>query len=182
MEEKEVQKGFIEGNISLIINSYADIFSSFDSRGFSEKALSDDFLLECKKATIDKADTGLELIIAVPRAKRIFSEEAKIKKRLKEHFRKHFLGKEREMAETKKAGWMRIIIGMILMFFSYLLYSDIIPLSELVKNFFLVITEPAGWFFFWIGGEKLVYESKDQEPDFNFYKKMADCQITFRSY
>ena len=37
-----------EGNISLILDSYDDIFSDFDQRDFSERSLSDDFLIECR--------------------------------------------------------------------------------------------------------------------------------------
>ena len=47
-----------EGNISLILDSYNDMFSDFDPRSFSERALSDDFLSECKRAARDK-DIGI---------------------------------------------------------------------------------------------------------------------------
>ena len=35
-----------EGNVSLVLESYNDIFSDFDPRNYSERALSDDFLIE----------------------------------------------------------------------------------------------------------------------------------------
>src|SRR3989344_8520573 len=84
-----------EGNISLILDSYDDIFSDFDPRDYSEKSLSDDFLVECKKAAIDKNDK-LELRFLVPKQKRNLIEEVLIKKRLKEHFQKHFKEKKEE--------------------------------------------------------------------------------------
>ena len=54
-EESENGDGFIQGNIPLIINSYVDIFSSFDSRSLSEKALSVDFISEVKRAADRKS-------------------------------------------------------------------------------------------------------------------------------
>ena len=51
--EKEEQinaKKFREGNISIVLDSYDDLFSDFDPRPYRIRALSDDFLLECKKS------------------------------------------------------------------------------------------------------------------------------------
>ena len=95
MEEEVLQSElFKHGNISLILDSYNDIFSSFDPRPYNEKALSDDFLIECKRAARDKDDHGFELILSVPKLKRNVNDEFKIKKRLREHFHKHSLEKE----------------------------------------------------------------------------------------
>ena len=181
IKEERLPEELIRSNIPLILNAYTDIFSDFDPRPFSERALSDDFLLECKKAAIDKEE-GLELVLAVPRNKRSINDELKIKKRLKEHFKKHHLEKEGEIKKTKKMGWLMIFSGMVLMFISYLLSSGTLFHNEILQNLALVITEPAGWFFFWIGGEKLIYEKKSQEPDKEFYHKMASATISFRSY
>ena len=87
MKEKEVE--IKEGNISLILESYNDIFSSFDPRPSSERALSDDFLIECKRSARDKEGV-FELRLLLPPHKRNTNEEAMIKKRLKDHFKKHF--------------------------------------------------------------------------------------------
>jgi len=45
-----------------------------------------------------------------------------------------------------------------------------------------VVLEPAGWFLFWIGGEKLVYERREKYPELEFYKKMAKTEISFHAY
>lgn len=72
MEKEEVSgKIFRQGNISLILDSYDDIFSDFDPRPFSEKALSDDFLVECKRAARDKDRSVVELKLLVPTKKGI---------------------------------------------------------------------------------------------------------------
>ena len=90
-----------EGNISLILEGYHDIFSNFDPRPYSEKALSDDFLSECRRAARDKDEQRLELRFMIPKARRDTAEENKIKHRLKEHFHKHY--REEQRAEIGRA-------------------------------------------------------------------------------
>ncbi|MBI2151367.1 hypothetical protein HYU21_01420, partial [Candidatus Woesearchaeota archaeon] len=43
-KEERIEFEVREGNISLVLDSYDDIFSDFDPRDYSEKALSEDFL------------------------------------------------------------------------------------------------------------------------------------------
>jgi hypothetical protein len=111
-QEQEMIKA---GNISLVLDSYDDIFSDFDPRPYSEKPLSDDFLIECKRAARDK-EAGLELRLLVPKQKRNIYEEAKIKKRLKNHFQKHFHEKAKEIKALKREGFIWFFIGAIVMF------------------------------------------------------------------
>ena len=91
LKEEIYVKGSLlaESEISLILDSYDDIFSDFDPRHFSERALSDDFLIEAKKAARDKAGV-YELRFLVPKQQRNFEHEHLIRMRLKEHFKKHY--------------------------------------------------------------------------------------------
>ena len=170
-----------EGNISLILDSYDDIFSDFDPRGYPERALSDDFLRECIKSSADK-ENEIELRLLVPRHKRNITDEIKIKKRLKDHFNKHYIEKKTEMEWIKFLGFLMILGGMVMMFGAYLLYSELLNVSEMTRNLLLVLTEPGGWFFFWIGGEKLVYGVREKKPSYIFYKKMTNAKIYFYEY
>lgn len=43
-----------KAEISLVLDTYDDIFSDFDPRPYGERALSSDFLDEAKKAARDK--------------------------------------------------------------------------------------------------------------------------------
>ncbi len=97
--EEVLEKEMKEGNISLILDGYDDIFSDFDPRPYSERALSDDFLSECKKAARDK-DEKLELRLMVPGDNRNFKDELKIRKRLKTHFHRHFLENQRKATRS----------------------------------------------------------------------------------
>jgi len=166
-----------EGNISLILDSYDDIFSDFDPRGYSERSLSDDFLAECKKVALDKGEK-LELRIMVPRKLRNIRDEIKIKKRLKSHFHKHYLEKQSEVRKVKKLGVSWFLMGTILMITSTLLYDQTGFIFKLLE----VMLTPAAWFMFWEGLGKVLIYSKEKEPDFKFYRKMAHSQIFFLSY
>ncbi|NYT12918.1 MAG: hypothetical protein GKC01_00225, partial [Candidatus Methanofastidiosa archaeon] len=61
-----------EKNISLILDSYDDLFSDFDPRPYSVRGLSDDFLIECRRAVrgIKTESPVLELRLLVPKNKR----------------------------------------------------------------------------------------------------------------
>ena len=85
------QELLAKSEISLILDTYDDIFSDFDPRPYEERALSDDFLLEAKKASRDKATGTIELIFMMPAGKRDTHKESLIKRRLRDHFRKHYI-------------------------------------------------------------------------------------------
>jgi hypothetical protein len=180
MEQENIESELLKrANIPLIINSYNDIFSSFDPRPFNEKALSDDFIIECKRAARDKDDHGIELILAVPKARRNINDEFKIKKRLREHFHKHFLEKEKDITKVKKEGLIWVIIGVatIIAVAFLLVFTNNVTFHSLLK-----VIEIPGWFALWEGLGKIFIDAKKLEPDHVFYKKMINCEIVFKSY
>ena len=165
------------GNISLILDSYDDLYSDFDPRGYSERSLSADFLSECKRAARDKG-TRLELRLMVPQDQRNLKDEMKIRKRLKTHFCKHAEENHNEIVKIKKEGALWFFAGVCLMMASVFFYGK--------QEFFLKLIEvmivPAAWFMFWEGLGKIFISTKEKQPDYQFYKKMADSQIYFLSY
>ena len=170
---------FKEGNVSLILDSYDDIFSDFDPRSYSERALSDDFLSECKKAARDKEDR-LELRFLIPKQKRNYRDEIKIKKRLKDHFHRHFLETNKKINKIKMSGLIWFILGAIVMTLGTFLYSQ--RDNGFLFTFLFIMSEPAGWFFFWEGLAKIFITSKKELPDYEFYKKMSKSEIVFLDY
>ncbi len=170
---KEKYSEFSE-DIPLILDSYEDIFSDFDPRSFSQRALSGDFLLECRKASADKRKIELKLFIS--KKKRNLKEETKIKRRLKEHFRKHAKEKKKEIRKIKLGGAFWAIIGAAMMIVSAFLVN--IP-SSFGAHLLMTLIQPAGWFFLWEGLAKILITPKDKIPDYLFYKKMANAEIFF---
>ncbi len=186
MENKEVETNKIkQGNISLVLDSYNALFSDFDPRQFSERALSDDFLYECKKATRDQEGIA-ELRLLVPLQLRKINEENKIKKRLKEHFRKHYHDEEKKIKSIRRKGIYWFLIGSVILTISTFLYEFkpqfINQFIKFLYNFLVIISQPAGWFTLWEGLDMIFIKSKDQVPDFAFYKKMSNANIYFLNY
>ena len=179
IKEERLEEEVRQANISLILDSYNDIFSDFDPRPFSERALSDDFLLECKRAAHDKQEQ-LELILSMPKNKRRLSDELKIKKRLKEHFKKHFLEEEKERQKIKRAGFGWIAIGFIAVVVAIMIraFRESTVVNSVVEPLLVI----PGWFAIWEGLSKIFIKAKEANPDYTFYKKTANVSITFRSY
>lgn len=167
--------------ISLWLDSYDDIFSDFDPRPFAERALSDDFLQEAKKASYDKNDGNIRLQFLVPLHERKKKHEPTIQKRLRNHFKKHYTLLRNEHLKLLKMGYSFCMTGVILM-----LLTAYVFVHEEALNFFVtflaVIMEPGGWFLFWEGLNIIVFESKKQKPNLDFYEKMSRCYIEFQPY
>lgn len=191
MEEKESEEEIDEslklrqGNISLVLDSYNDLFSDFDPRPYSEKALSDDFLFECKKAAHERKGT-IELRLLIPAHRRKSHEESVIKKRLKDHFKKHFREEEKIIKGIKKEGLIWFFIGSIILVLSTFLYEYKSQITSsyirFLFDFLFIISQPASWFTFWEGLGKIFIVSKEEFPNYEFYKKMESANIYFLNY
>ena len=166
-----------QGNISLILDSYNDLFSDFDPRDYDERGVSDDFVAECKNAVRDKKE-GFELRLLVPKRKRNRSDEAKIKKRVKEFFQHRFEDQEKELLELRREGSAWFILGACAMFFAAILSTQ----KGLGFNFLRVLTEPAGWFLMWSGLDKIFIAPSKEKDTHNFYHRMVKAEVNFFSY
>lgn len=169
-----------EKNISLILDSYDDLFSDFDPRPYSARGLSDDFLIECRRAIRGKKTelSILELRLLVPKNKRKITSENMIKKRLKDYFQNQAIEKQKELTQSRRDGIKWLAIGVV---FS-LISTFLINLEGFLFNLLLIITEPGGWFSLWTGLDKLFIEPKGKKPELEFHNKMAKMIIIFYSY
>lgn len=169
-----------ESNIGLVLNSYDEIFSGFDPRGFSERALSDDFLGECKRAATDK-EKKIELRFLVPREKRSSDVESKIRKRLKNHFKRHLDLIEGKRKKIFNQGMFFVFFGILFMLVAaYVLFYY--NTHNFFKELLVVLLEPGGWFLFWQGLDLIIFRSKEVSLDLSFYRKMANSEIFFLNY
>ena len=164
-------------SIRLALDDYEDIFSDFDPQPYSERMLSEDFLHELKRASLDREESGLLLTLLLPKEKRNAGNERVILERLRGHFKRHCRRlEEKRRGETKRGAWM-VAIGILCMFLAtYILFQS--P-QTLWKSFVIVLLEPAGWFTFWEGLNHAIFESKENTPDLGFYRKMSGAKITF---
>lgn len=179
-KEGRILRELKDGNINLVLNSYEDIFSDFDPRSVNVRALSDDFLEECKKIALNKGDDGLELILSIPKSKRNSMLESRIKKRLKEHFKKHSFEQEKLMKKIKRNGLNWIMIGIIAIVAA--IFVKTFKESALVDSIIEPLVVIPGWFAIWEGLARVFVKSQEQAPNHMFYKKMSEASITFTSY
>lgn len=177
--EPETQDLLRRSEISLILDTYDDIFSDFDPRPFHQRALSDDFLLEAKKAS-KEIKSGIQLKFLMPKFLRNPNDEVLIKKRLREHFKKHAEERKVERDSLLKQGLYFTISGIILMIIAAILLFD--SRESIIFSFFIVFLEPAGWFLFWEGLDLVIFEAKNKKPDIEFYEKMSKCEVEFIDY
>jgi hypothetical protein len=173
-------KLYHSSEIVLKLDEYNDIFSDFDARPFHQKALSQDFLSETKRASADKRFDVIDLKLLVPRHKSSAKHEDTIKKRLKTHFKHHFILLHQEKRKIIKQGIVFTIIGLILMVVGTLI--SIHQEEGFLSAFLIVLFEPAGWFLFWEGLDLVIFESKRKNPDFEFYEKMSNSRVYFYRY
>ena len=182
MKNRDIYQSDESREIFLRLENYSDIFSDFDVRPYSKRALSSDFLDEVKRASNDKYDTGIELVLYVPEEKRDQAQESVIAERLKAHFKKHFLLLRKEKRKILLLGTLMTVLGVISMILATrILFED--PTQSVWLSFLVVFLEPAAWFLLWEGIDQILFSSKNVEPELSFYRKMANerGQIIFKS-
>ena len=167
--------------ILLWLDSYHDIFSDFDPRYYSIRALSEDFLAEIKRASRDKPTGEIELRFLVPSDKRNKQDEIVIKKRLSEHFDRHFNIVKKEAKKTLIQGLSFIFFGVLLMVLTTFFLVHNVG-ENILFTFLAVLFEPGGWFLFWEGLDIVIFNYRRMKPNLEFYKKMAGSNISFYSY
>jgi hypothetical protein len=168
------------GEISIMIDSYDNIFSDFDPSPFSERTLSDDFITQSKKISKNKSGKKIGLNLLLPKDKRNDADEKIIIKRLHSYFKGVQQELIFEVSKVNKRGFYFSITGIILMLAaSYISYLDA---QKFLTHLLLVMFEPAGWFLLWSGLDHLVYSSKETKKDLDFYSKMTKCEIKFTTY
>ncbi|MCU0642339.1 MAG: hypothetical protein MUF61_02050 [archaeon] len=180
VDEKEHEL-MAKAEVSLILDSYNEIFSDFDPRPDSQRALSVDFLDEAKRATREIKPGVFELRFLIPAALRRLDKEAVIKKRLKDHFKKHHEMLEKERAGVVKKGSLFLVFGFVFMILGAFVLAYYHGIS-LFKEILVVIFQPAGWFFFWEGLDLIIFSSKEKSSDLEFYRKMTTADFVFTHY
>ena len=163
--------------INILLSSYNDIFSDFDPSAYSERTLSDDFIIQAKKISKNKSGKNMSLRLLLPANKRNEQDEKLIIERLNAFFRNIYKQLKSEIRKSNAKGLTLIVIGVILMIAAS--YISFIKPEKYHVHLLLVLFEPAGWFLLWFGLDHLVYSSKNTKRDLDFYLKMTNSEINF---
>lgn len=180
-EENEKEKLLQMSSVSLQMDNYDGIFSDFDPRPYSQRSLSDDFVFEARKAVKDKPSGQIELHLLVPKLHRNSSHETTIKKRIKDHFKRHFEMVKKEVKSVTKLGFSFIMFGVVVMFLATYVSFKFLE-DTFLTHFIIIILEPAGWFLFWEGLNLIVFKTKEKTPELTFQEKMSKVDIVFSGY
>ncbi len=166
--------------ISIWLDAYDDIFSDFDPRPYSERILSDDFIAELKKVSREEDFEIAELRLLMPEKSRKQDIEQIIIKRVHLYFRKGNFHLARRIKIIRGKAVLITLVGMGLMFLSS--YISTMQLDKLYMRAFLVLTEPAGWFFVWTGMDDLFFSTRKRKEELDYFSKMAKTKVVFASF
>jgi len=178
--EKEKDRLLKLSEISLILDTYDDIFSDFDPRPYSVRALSQDFLEELKRGSVDKVSGDIELTLLIPTSQKDRNRELIIEERLRDHFKKHHASLLKKVWRVKKMGGVMVFVGTFLG--TSVAIANMLLKPTFTSVFALVFLEPASWFLIWEGLGKIFEGWHSYKPDLEFYKKMSDSKISFLPY
>ena len=169
-----------KSEIALWLDHYDDIFSDFDPRPYSLRAISDDFLKEARKAAREFRPGLFELRFLVPANHRKPDHEAMIKKRLREHFKKHADMEKKAVKDMVRRGVWLSLAGIALMVGAA--SAAYFHKDAFIWTLVVVIMEPAGWFTVWNGLDRVFFRPQELEPEKAFYEKMSKAEIRFDEY
>ena len=165
--------------ISIWLDEYDDIFSDFDSRPYSDRVLSDDFISEVTKVCHESKFNIKELKLLLPQKKRNEEVEKIISIRLDAFFKKNYKQFTLIKRKTIIKGLLMFTAGVCLLMIAS--YISVYKSTTLTLNILFVILEPTGWFMAWSSLDDLFYDIKKKKPELDFYTKMAKSKISFIS-
>lgn len=180
--EKVVEERKPSSILSLIhmgLDSYDDIFSDFDPSPYSERLLSEDFILEARRRYAEKKGGGLELRFSLPEKLRSAKTEALVKRRLRDHFHAKIRDEEAEIAKSRARGAIYFGAGFVVLLF-VAGSAQFEPLSGIAR-FIDILLVPVGWFGMFDGVELMVEAPRRYEKEIGFNRKLAEASYTFFS-
>src|ERR1043165_8623635 len=169
-----------EPEICIWIDKYDDVFSEFDSRPFSDRALSDDFLSEVQKMITQNPTRGaVRLKFAVMDDQRNTESESIIINNLNKHF--HHIADDLRKGQDaiRNRGYLFLGVGFVLISFIFLL-TTMEEANSYLKGIILML-EPIGWFTTWTGLDYVFQLSRKEKTAIDFNNKMAHAKIAFSS-
>jgi len=165
--------------INIWLDNYDDIFSDFDPRPYSERTLSDDFLIEVRKVCSETSENANEFILQLPAVKRNSEIEVILVKRLHTHIKQNYQRFKNFNKSIRKKATLTLLVGLLLMMGAG--YLSALNSRSFFLNALLVLVEPAGWFLVWYGLDEVFYRTKQNKNELEFYSIIAKSKISFLS-
>jgi len=166
-------------DISIWLDRYEEIFSDFDSRPYSDRILSDDFISELKKVCDESEFIVNELKLLLPEEIRDHNTETVINKKLHGYLRKNFHYYQAQRKKVIIRGLIKFVLGTLLITMAF--YALKIESKSISVTLLFVMIEPPGWFLVWTGLEELNQSWSKKSFELDFYSKMQKSKISFIS-
>ena len=167
-------------DISIWVDRYEDLFSDYDSRDFTERALSDDFIMEVRKLVREMPSDNIELKFNLMADQRNPDTEAIIINHIHEYFTYYAKVVKKEMDLVQRNGILLSIAGFALII-ALIVFGHYVGETTLLSQFHVAV-EPVGWFLCWTGLDMIFAQSKKEQTTIDFNLKMARAQLTFASF
>ncbi|MBL0308259.1 MAG: hypothetical protein IPP77_00715 [Bacteroidetes bacterium] len=165
--------------ISIWIDKYDDVFSDFDSRTYSERVLSTDFLTEVRKMVVNQPKSDVKFTFRLMDNQRDLSTEAIIMENIRIHFNRIAVGIQEEMIALRNKGYFMTSGGFALSIALVFLSTSVEHIRYI--NHIPMVLEPIAWFTTWTGLDHIFQLSRKDKPTYEFNKKMVSAEITFHS-
>ncbi|MCX6199499.1 MAG: hypothetical protein NTY88_09790 [Bacteroidetes bacterium] len=167
-------------DISIWVDKYEDLFSDYDSRDFTERALSDDFILEVRKLVREMPSENIELKFNLLIEPSNPETEAIITKNIHEHFAFFAEVIKDEMDTIFRNGCIMTGLGFALIV--ALIYVGNVAEANSFLSGSHVALEPIGWFLAWTGLDMMFQQSKKEQETIQFNLKMTKANISYASF
>ncbi len=167
-------------DISIVIDTYDDIFSDFDPRPYSQRALSDDFLKEIRARYRENRIGGVEVHFIMPEKLRDLKVETMVKKRIREHFAYEIKTLGEGLGKLRQRGMIYTLVGACLLGVQAgleIIMGLTMPQTQFLSIFFV----PAGWYGMFNGIEKLIETPYDMATNLRIAIKFEKADYIFIS-
>jgi hypothetical protein len=165
-------------DLNFWIDSYDDLFSDFDSRPYTERVISDDFLMELNKQLTEEKEDLIKVIrFQVPEKMRDDKTESLIMERLVKGFENQYLRFSRELKASRRNGILMTVVGVAALMLAVFITSLGEP--TLWQNSLKILFEPAGWFLIWTGLDKMYMGGRPIKRKRDLFARLEKSKVEF---
>jgi hypothetical protein len=162
--------------IAIALDTYDDLFSDFDIRGYGERALSKDFLDELRvRLRRMRPEGDLAIVFLIPATQRNKADEELIIKRLGSFYADRCESCRREGVKALQRSLVFVATGIILSIAASFAVGYL-HLNPLFSDFVLI----PSWFFVWSGIENFLKSREEIGRKKRYYGALAASTTIFR--
>lgn len=168
-----------EAAISFWLDDFDDIYSDFDSRHYTKRRVSEDFLHELAVSLEYNETKATHLALILPSKKRNLEIERNIVSSLFHFFQEQFIRCKEQYRKAMHKGLRMLISGTILMTLNFVLtyYFK----NSLLLSLLRVLAEPGSWFLVWAGLDLLYYDLKIRKKKLLYFHHLTELKVHFQS-